>query len=169
MVIPDCGPDSPRSGVHHQPKTIITIRLQLREMITTTERSEFERSLVPPGFLEWWATQRGVGQLSGQIGSRLSIPTSGRHGMGKLGQQPRGVSNAVRGCIKRHRQYPAADVTTDSLWVDQMRSPHCHTNANVGGKVDVWHYRDMLDVCRTAKPSNCVPDVTVKRIDEPCM
>src|SRR4051794_33705220 len=106
MVIPDCRPDSPRSGVNHQPKTIITIRLQLREMITATERSEFERSLVTPVFLELWATQRGVGQLVGQIGSRLSIPTSGRHCMGKLGQQPRGVSNAVRGSIKGHRQYP---------------------------------------------------------------
>src|SRR3954471_17248065 len=117
-------------------------------MITATERSEFEFSLVAPGFLELWATQRGVGQLVGQIGSRLSIPTSGRHGMGKLGQQPHGVSNAVRGGIKRHRQYPAADVTTDSLWIDQMRSTHCHTNANVRGKVDVWHYSDILDICR---------------------
>src|SRR3954470_8498368 len=106
-------------------------------MIATTERSEFECSLVTPGILELWATQRGVGQLAGQIGSRLSIPTSGRHGKGKLGQQPRGVSNAVRGSIKRHCQYPAADVTADSLWVDQMRSAHCHANANVRGKVDI--------------------------------
>src|SRR4051794_35575620 len=147
MVIPDCRPDRPRSGVNHQPKTIITIRLQLREMITATERSEFERSLLPPGFLELWATQRGVGQLAGQIGSRLSIPTSGRHGMGKLGQQPRGVSNAVRSSINRRCKYPPADVTADSLWVDQMRSAHCHANANVRGKVDIWHYGNMLDIC----------------------
>src|SRR3954452_16632552 len=138
-------------------------------MITATQRSKFECGLATPGDLELWATQRGGRQFIRQVRSRLAIPTSGRHGLGKLGQQPRGVRNAVRGSIKRHRQYPAADVTTDSLWVDQIRSTHCHANANVRGKVDVWHYRNMLDICRTAKTSNCIPHVTLQRTDEPCM
>jgi hypothetical protein len=79
------------------------------------------------------------------------------------------VSEAIRADIERHSQYSTADVTTDCLGVDQVCGSDRHTNADVGAKMDVRHYRNVLHVCRAAKTFNRFSDVALKWVNQPRM
>jgi hypothetical protein len=44
-----------------------------------------------------------------------------------------------------------------------------HADADVRPKMDVRHYSDVLNVCRTAKTFDCFSHVTLQWFDEPRM
>jgi hypothetical protein len=135
--------------VNHKPKPVVFVCLDFNEVVSAAECCKLDSTFVPADGLKARIAERDASYVLGLLNDLPPVSAASWYCPTKFCQYVPGDPWITQRCsinVQGYRQHATSDVASNCLWIDKMRRGNDNSYANVGRKMHVGHYSNLLNV-----------------------